>query len=118
MSDETFVNSIWADVGVYGYGGTTRYVYLGRAYREFSGVNESAAWSAAAAFTRERLEAIRQLREEIAEQSSAFEKRHCFEHVQCIRRRARQARILSRLESELPRLSAGIKPEALETRPK
>lgn len=65
MTDEETVKAAWVNIGEYDYGGSTKYVYLADAPREFSGTGKAKAWAAAADFTRDRQEQIRQVREEI-----------------------------------------------------
>lgn len=66
MSDsEWYVRERVENIGVYGYGGTTRYVYLADMRKEFCGKDEAEAWSTARAWVEQREEEIRKIEEEI-----------------------------------------------------
>ena len=107
-------------------GDSTYHIYLGDFRSVDSRVREASeaeAWAAAAAFTDERLEEIRQLREEIAwikqasyagddsfSQSWGYDAReNCTRTI----RHCRASRTLDRLEAILAEKTAGIRPEAL-----
>jgi len=66
-------------------------------------------WSSAAEFTRQHEEEIRQVQEEVKGMSELLSKRHCLEHVECIRRRCWQARTLAARQAALAELKKGWK---------
>ena len=80
-------------------------------YAAFRGNSLQDLYKKGARFTRERLEQIRQLQEEITEIDDEAKKRHCLMHVECIRRRCRQYRTLARLQAELTELRRGMRQE-------
>jgi hypothetical protein len=103
MTDEEYVRAHWGHIGVYTYGGPDWYVNLPDGCRDhqFAGRPESAAWAAAADYTRERIERIREIEEEICEVE--FVSRNFFgDRGDCWKR------IIARLESALTVLRKGM----------
>ena len=116
-TDEDYVRSKWTNIGEYGYGGRTRYIYLADAKREFSAQTESEAWAEVAKFTRQREEEIRQLQEEMwmvevartnARGKLNDEQAEMLVYVDTVFY-ARWCRVLERLQGELSRLTKGMK---------
>jgi hypothetical protein len=97
VTDEEYVLAHWADAheleGLYG----TCLVWVDK-HHMFSD------WSNAAKFTRDRLEQIRQLKEEIGE--AEFMRRHFTGDIGLLRRLLE--RIVARLESALAELAQGM----------
>jgi hypothetical protein len=126
MTDREFVESVWDNViGIYNYGGHTTYVSVARTGWVFMGGSEQEAWSAAAEFTRNRLEEIRQLDDEIGmiECRIAFslgevahvlagEQRNPESIAIGVKWGTRWSRILSRLEAIRADLTRGMKEKA------
>jgi hypothetical protein len=111
MSDEEFVRSVWRKVHVtkqrnhrpYWVHSTTTYLGNG----PFG--TESEMWSAAAAFTRERLESVRQVEEEIEWIQDCIDMSGIVHPERGI---PEQRRILARLESIRADLKRGMKETA------
>lgn len=107
MTDEEFVRANWVEV--YNDGYSVRLILPEALWIEapkFSGA--LSRWSAAAAFTTERLEEIRQLREEIALVADWKDGTLGMGRESTIER-CRWARILIRLETTLADLKRGMR---------
>ncbi len=117
MSDEEYVRGAW-NVYVWKAEPTTShpsdcgdwYVDLLKSGNDkhgaytFSALTKSAAWSAAAEFTRARVEEVRQVREEMGMANAWRKVMQEGSNGQAVCQR-----ILSRLEAELTRLTAGMR---------
>lgn len=133
MTPEEYVRSVWQKVYVHEQRSVKEapsqwhgYVIVDTESSEMmiSSGNLSERWCAAAEFTHQRMEEIRKLKREIAWMvqllptertwQSVMDYRHPPERNQpYVEFVATGSRILQRLEAELRRLTAGIKPEAL-----
>lgn len=111
-ANEDYVRSVWRNVREYADRTSCAVVILTGSDAEdvhssdFERTTKESAWSAAAQFTRDRLEQVRQVREEIE-----VVRRRKHEDGKYPAIAAVWSRILARLEAELTRLTAGMRPE-------
>ena len=121
MTDEEYVRSVWSDVWSFLCAAGTWYVCDANEELEVWEPTEAEAWSAAAAFTRERQEEIRQLEREIEffrEWTDDAAKYFITvaavgwdgdDMANIVRDKATKSRTLPRLQRELDNLQAGMR---------
>ena len=129
MTDREYLESVWTYVALWRdvrKGCWT--VNLGPACLVFDGATQEDALAAAAAFTRSRMEEIRQVRKEIDSlESSRWGNQQWqgfFDYLRddetmgdvvlAVRQKCAEVRILARVQAALDALCVGIKPEALK----